>query len=431
MEQPRQPAGRPDGGQYGALPPRPEADLDFRAAAPAAWPALTFEDVDWRLSPELEGVVPAYQVARLEARPYQSAVPARIADLDPLVALPATSIEAVSAAAVEISAFDREASALPVPMPTVLLRTESASSSQIEHLTANSRNLAVAALGETAGQNAELVADNASAMTRALDSDGPVTRDQILEIHRVLMERSDPDIAGQFRREPVWIGSPNLSPHGADFIAPRWERIDVCVDDLAAFAARTDVNGLVQAAIVHAQFETIHPFADGNGRTGRAIVHTLLRDAGYTQHATVPISSGLLGDVDGYFRALSAYRDGDPAPIVDTFAASTLRAVANGRTLAAQTSSIHEQWKARIKARSDSGAWRLADHLFAQPVVNSTHVARFLGSSPQGAFNAINTLVEAGVLTQSSRDRRNQLWQAKDVLDVMDEFAARAQRRVR
>ncbi len=396
--------------------------------APSDWPALGSEEVTWRLSDDLVGVVPSYEVARLEARPYRAALPAQIAELDPLVYLPASTISAVSTAAAEITAFDREASALPVPMPAVLLRTESASSSQIEHLTANSRNLAVASLGETAGQNAELVADNAAAMTRALDSSGPVSRQAILDIHRALMERSDPDIAGRFRHEPVWIGAAGLSPHGADFIPPRWERVEDCIDDLTRFASRPDLNGLVQAAIVHAQFETIHPFADGNGRTGRAIIHTLLRNAGYTTHATVPVSSGLLGDVDDYFRALTAYRDGNPGPIVDTFAASTTRAITNGRQLAQDTQAIHDAWRSKIKARSDSGAWRLADHLFAQPVVNSPYVARILGSSPQGAFNAINTLVDAGVLTQSSRDRRNQLWQAKDVLDAMDAFAARAGR---
>lgn len=427
-ERPRRTTGTAAGGQYAHNASGAEADLNLTAPN-RGWPALDYEDVQWRLSDELRGAAPIQQVIRLEARPFQAAIPATIADLDPLAELSPASIEQAADAAAQILMFDREAAALPVPMPAVLLRTESASSSQIEHLTANSRNLATATLGITAGQNADLVADNVAAMTSAMTGSGNLTREHILHIHHTLMERSEPDIAGHFRREPVWIGKPTLSPHGADFIPPRWERINDCVDDLTAFSRRFELNAIVLAAITHAQFETIHPFVDGNGRTGRAIVHSLLRNTGHAMATTVPVSSGLLGDVDSYFRSLSAYRQGNISPVVDTFATSAIRAVANGRRLANDTTRIHEDWRARIRARSDSGAWRLADHLFAQPVVNSGHVARFLGSSPQGAFNAIGTLVDAGVLTQTSRDRRNQLWQAKDVLDAMDDFAARATRR--
>lgn len=395
----------------------------------ATWPAISHENVPWKLPAELQGTVPIRQVVSLEARTYPAAIPAAIASLNPADSLTRATIESAAEAAAEIAAFDKETTVLPVPMPAVLLRTESASSSQIEHLTANSRNLATAALGLAAGQNASLVADNATAMTRALSTTGALTRAQILEIHATLMARTDPDIAGRFRTGPVWIGRPDLSPHGADFIPPQHTRVDSCIDDLVAFAGRRDINGLTLAAVVHAQFETIHPFSDGNGRTGRAIVHSLLRETGHATHTTVPVSAGLLGNVEGYFAALTAYREGDVDRIVDTFAASAYRAIANGRQLAEATRAIHEAWRERIKARADSGAWRLADHLFAQPVINSGHVAQHLGSSPQGAFNAIHTLVDAGVLTQTSSDRRNRLWQAKEVLDAMDDFAARASRR--
>ncbi|WP_062381488.1 Fic family protein [Demequina pelophila] len=399
------------------------------AGSPGGWPAVGYEDVPWTLPPELEGRVAITDVVRLEARPYRAAIAPTIADLDPYRHLTAARADDVASAAAEISAFDRDVAHLPVPMPAVLLRTESASSSQIEHLTANARNLATAALGLRAGENAAAVADNAAAMRRAIDMAGPLNRDQILAIHATLLRRGDPEIAGRFRSGPVWIGRPDLSPHGADFIPPRWERIEGSIGDLVAFAARRDMNGLVQAALAHAQFETIHPFSDGNGRTGRAIVHSILHATGFARHTTVPVSSGLLGDTGGYVRALTSFREGDIDPIVATFAGAARRAVANGRQLAADTAAIHEEWQQVIRARRDSGAWRLADHLFAQPVVTSAYVEQFLGSSRQGAFNAIATLVTAGALHQGSADRRNQVWQARDVLDAMDAFAARAARR--
>ncbi len=403
--------------------------MSEHSGQPGEWPAVSDEDVRWTLPAELEGRVAITDVVRLEARPYRAAIAPTIADLDPYRYLTAARADDAASAAAEISAFDRDVADLPVPMPAVLLRTESASSSQIEHLTANARNLATAALGLRAGENAEVVADNAAAMRRALDLAGPLTRDQILSIHETLLRRSDPEIAGSFRTGPVWIGRPDLSPHGADFIPPRWERVEDSVSDLVAFAARRDMNGLVQGALAHAQFETIHPFADGNGRTGRAIVHSILRATGFARHTTVPVSSGLLGDTGGYFRALTSYREGDIDPIVATFAGAARRAVANGRQLAADTAAIHEEWQRAIRARRDSGAWRLADHLFAQPVVNSAYVERFLGSSRQGAFNAIATLVTAGALHHGSADRRNQVWHSREVLDAMDAFAARATRR--
>lgn len=82
------------------------------------------------------------------------------------------------------------------------------------------------------------------------------------------------------------------------------------------------------AALLHAQFETIHPFIDGNGRTGRVLVHTVLRGHGITRHTTVPVSAGVLRATDRYFTALGAYRDGDPSPIVTEMSAAALAAVA-------------------------------------------------------------------------------------------------------
>ncbi|WP_152649910.1 Fic family protein [Demequina globuliformis] len=391
--------------------------------------ALAHEPVPWRMPDRLEGHLDPVTRVRLEATPYMAAIPAHLAGLDAMSFLDAPTVELAADAVADIRVFDTEAAALPVAMPAVLLRTESASSSQIERLTANARNLAVAALGEAAGQNAALVADNATAMTTALATPGPLSVPTILGIHRALLSRSEPDIAGRLRAGPVWIGAPDASPHGADFIPPRAERLNGALADLVTFAATSGMNPLIVAALTHAQFETIHPFEDGNGRTGRVIVHTLMRDAQLVRHTTVPVSAGLLGDVDGYFRALTAYRAGDPKPIVRAFAVAARRAVVNGRALAADTAAIHERWAGAITSRRGAGAWKLADALFAQPVVNYSWVQATLGSSPQGAFNAIDALVRAGILTQSTRDKRNQLWQAKEVLDAMDAFAKRAQRR--
>jgi Fic family protein len=369
------------------------------------------------------------QVTRLERIPYQAAVPPRIADLEPFTLLEPRLVREVTEVEGAIAAFNTEVARLPVPMPAVLLRTESASSSQIEHLTSSARSLAVASLGLNASKNARLVARNVAAMRESLAIDGPVTASMILRIHEALLGDSDPEIAGAWRDGPVWIGKPDLSPHGADFIPPTYERVPELVADLVAFCARPHISVLASAVVAHAQFETIHPFTDGNGRTGRALVHSMLRESKLSLATTVPISAGLLGDTEAYFDALTAYREGDVNPIVAAFAAAARRALVNSHTLAHETMDLRASWRDSIKARSDSIAWRLADHLFAQPVVSSEYVEQALAVSRSGAYNAIDVLVSAGVLAQPSNDRRNRLWQATDVLTIMDDFAKRSTRR--
>jgi Fic family protein len=389
------------------------------------WPPVTYEDRDWTSTLD-EGHLDVWQRIRT-ARPYRASVPPFIADLDPR--LRPDALTAALDATNEVTRFDTEMAGLPVPMPAVLLRTESASSSQIEHLTSDARNIALAELGTPGKENAALIVANVHAMTTAMDARGGVTPETILAIHSALLRSTEPDHAGTWRDQQVWIGSSPISPHDADLVPPHADRVAGLIDDLTGFGRRTDVPPLVHAALLHAQFETIHPFIDGNGRTGRVLVHTVLRDHGITRNTTVPVSAGLLRATDRYFAALDAYRDGDPSPIVTEMSAAALAAVANGRQLAADILTIRQQWRARITARTDSSAWRLADTLFAQPVINVDHAITDLGVSAPAARASIATLVEAGVLTSISDARRNRAWQAPHVLTAIDEFSRRAGRR--
>ena len=118
---------------------------------------------------------------------------------------------------------------------------------------------------------------------------------------------------------------------------------------------------VANAAIAHAQFETIHPFPDGNGRVGRALVHAQLRHARLTRHDTVPVSAGLPTDTDAYVAALGAYREGDPAPVVERFADATFAALANGRQLVSDLHRIRDDWAQQVKARRGAAAWRVTE----------------------------------------------------------------------
>ena len=389
------------------------------------WPAIETERRDW-VSTLDPGLIDVWQRHRLD-RPYEASVPPSIASMTVVLDHETTTVE--SEATAEIVRFDAELASLPVPMPAILLRTESASSSQIERLTSNARNIAIAELDLPSKQNAELVVANVRAMRRALEVGPSVSRQSMLDIHEVLLGHSEPDLVGAFRTEQVWIGGADISPHAADFVPPHAERVSELIDDLVLFAARTDIPVLAHAALVHAQFETIHPFLDGNGRTGRAVMHAVLRARGLTRHSTVPVSSGLLRDTGRYFDALTAYRAGDPDAIVVQASEAAFAAVTNGRRLAQEMATVREEFRAGLRVRSDSAAWRLIDLLMRQPVVNADRVASELGVTARSARNALDQLTDSGAITAVSTAKRDRLWQASAVLAAMDAFARRAGRR--
>ncbi len=183
-------------------------------------------------------------------------------------------------------------------------------------------------------------------------------------------------------------------------------------EDLIAFPRRADVPTLPQIAVGHAQFETIHPFTDGNGRTGRALVQAMLRNKGVTRHVTVPVSAGLLTDTGAYFAALTSYRDGDAVQIVDCFTRATVRALANGRQLVADLRDIRERWNGMVTARSDSAVWRVAELLTRRPVVNAALLAQELGIDSTNAHRYLNPLAEAGILTESTNGPRHRVWRS-------------------
>lgn len=369
---------------------------------------------------------------------YEATVPAAIADLR--LDLDAVVLAAAEDARAAVVRFDARLSTLfgdgaeLAPLASVLLRTESASSSQIENITAGARALALAELGLTRfGSNAELVVANVEAMRRAVSLAEDVTPRTILAVHEALLREQPHVRPGAWRDEPVWIGGGDRSPHGAQFVGPHPGRVPAAIDDLCAFTRRTDLPLVVQAAVAHAQFETIHPFSDGNGRTGRALVHALLQRGGATTRTTVPVSAGLLADTRSYYDALTAYRRGHARPIVERFVDATFAAIANGEALAAELDALHRGWQQRLTTRRDAVVWRVLPVLLAHPAVTSRLVQEQCGVSQPAADRALNQLLAAGIVTRRDEHgqerRRNIVWRSDEVLRALDAFAERARRR--
>ncbi|PND54615.1 cell filamentation protein Fic [Mycobacterium sp. ENV421] len=384
---------------------------------------ITADDVRWEPhgGRHTGGVRPRYGI-------YHPAVPAHIAGL--VLDLPPAVLAEAESVSREIARFDAELGGEIAPFASVLLWSESAASSQIENLTASARQIGEAELpgGKLAKRNAALVVANTAAMKAAVALSETVDAGAIRAMHRALMVNDARHTPGEFRSEPVWIGG-GSTPIGATFVGPRHELIPAAIDDLIAYTQRVDVPALPQIAVAHAQFETIHPFIDGNGRTGRALAQALLRNKGLTRQVTVPVSAGLLADTDAYFAALTSYRDGDATSIVQRFSQATVLAIANGRQLISELREIRETWNGVIIARSDSAVWKVADLLTRRPVVNAALLARELGMESTNAHRYLNPLTKAGILIETTNGTRNRVWRSPEVLAALDAFAERAGRR--
>jgi len=180
----------------------------------------------------------------------------------------------------------------------------------------------------------------------------------------------------------------------------------------------------MQVAVGHAQFETIHPFVDGNGRTGRALVQSVLKNKGMVSGMAVPISAGLLTELDSYFAALGSFRQGDAGPIIAEFARASRRAAVSGRQLLDYLSDALEDSREKLAGvRSDAAAWRILPELVSQPVITARHLTETLGLGEMAALRTLNLLAERRVLTEVTGQRRNRIFEHDEILRVLDDYA--------
>ncbi|BDB41532.1 Fic family protein [Mycobacterium kiyosense] len=390
--------------------------------------AVAYETLTWGMPTEAGYGRQNVRAAQRQSGDYQAAIPAEVENLG--VSLPSRILADAEEASQEIARFDAELGDEIAPFASVLLRSESAASSKIENLTASARAIAEAeTLGHSSRRNASVIVANTEAMQAAVALADRIDGAAILAMHAALMNASNPDIAGRWRTEQVWIGGGDFGPRGADFIAPQHSRVPGAIDDLIRFAGRDDIPVLPQIAIAHAQFETIHPFPDGNGRTGRALIQAMLRNKRLTRQVTVPVSAGLLTDTDSYFQALTAYREGDPSPIVERLSAASILAVDNGRHLVSDLRTIRESWASKITARRDSAVHRIPDLLIKRPVINAKLVTRELNIPMSNVYRYLDPLIKAGIIVEFTDQSRNRAWRATEVLAALDAFAERAGRR--
>jgi len=367
---------------------------------------------------------------------YQAYVP------DPLVGRPVrldggTAADVADAEAA-VTRFDTQAVALAdtEALARLLLRAESVASSKIEGLDVGARRLlraeAASALGEDAKDvTASEVLGNIQAMTWALGAVGRgdvITVEHLLEAHRHLLDGTRlHEFGGKIREDQNWIGGSSFNPCSAEFVTPPPELVDDLVEDLCAFCNGDDLPAVVQAAMAHAQFETIHPFVDGNGRIGRALIHLVLRRRGLAVRVLPPISLILATWSQDYVAGLSATRYvGKPTSNaaraganqwIALFATACRRAIEDAETFERRVSALQSRWRRRLgRVRAKSAADLLIGALPGAPVVTVNDAAALIGRTYQATNGAIDRLVEAEILRQVNVGQRNRAFEAPDLI---------------
>ncbi|KAA1418495.1 Fic family protein [Nocardioides humilatus] len=313
------------------------------------------------------------------------------------------------------------------------LRTEAVDSSKIENVDASIADYGRALLGVGANASAVSMASATTAMARMIrdaEQRRTVRPEALLQAHEELFRRNPDEAhrAGVFRTRQNWVGGSDYSPLGALHVPPPPETVPGYLEDLFAYANRDDVPPLVQAAIVHAQFESIHPFIDGNGRIGRALIHAVLRRRRSTRHLTVPIASALVAHRERYFGALEHYRAGSAAPVIALMAQATSIATAESWRTATNLRDLRTQWHDAVGgSRPGTPLHRLLDLLTEEPIVNVDLVMKQIdvdGAVAQGVIDALET---AGVLAKAPRSRRAPVWLARAVLREVEDLSTRIQ----
>jgi len=317
----------------------------------------------------------------------------------------------------------------------LLLRAESVASSHIEGLEISPQRLLRASLETDEGrplqdERVREVLGNIDAMAFAVQTGGEITVDHLLEVHRRLLERTrSKEHAGRIRVEQNWIGGSDYNPLSARFIPPPPEFIRDLLNDLCEFSNLDMLPAVAQAAIAHAQFETIHPFADGNGRTGRTLIYMILRRRGLAVKTTPPISLILATRTEGYVSSLNATRVASTPPPsaamnaldawIAFFAVAAKRACADAMSFETRVEDITASWKVCVgPVRSDSSVLALLSILPEMPVLSVRSAAERLHRTFAAVNEAMSVLVAVGILTQSATMRRNRVFEARELVDA-------------
>jgi Fic family protein len=297
------------------------------------------------------------------------------------------------------------------------LRKDAASSSQIEGTMATMIDAIEAEVQPSANipQDVDDILHYIKAlnygMKRVQQDDFPLALRFIRELHKQLMDKArtthhaDP---GEFRKTQNWIGG--TRPDNARFVPPPVEEMKAALDDLEKFMHKNDETlTLIKAALIHAQFETIHPFLDGNGRTGRMLITFYLWKEQYLEKPVLFLSSFFKKHQKVYYERLFGYHFGSVSEWVDFFLDGVIEIANEAIDIVGKITVLREKDVLKIQTlgkRASESAALVLPKLYEQPIVNVATVQKWTGFSRVGAQAVINRFIDKGILTPKDKDRK-------------------------
>ncbi len=313
------------------------------------------------------------------------------------------------------------------------LRKDAASSSQIEGTMATMIDAIEAEVQPSANipQDVDDILHYIKAlnygMKRVQQDDFPLALRFIRELHKQLMDKArtthhaDP---GEFRKTQNWIGG--TRPDNARFVPPPVEEMKAALDDLEKFMHKNDETlTLIKAALIHAQFETIHPFLDGNGRTGRMLITFYLWKEQYLEKPVLFLSSFFKKHQKVYYERLFGYHFGSVSEWVDFFLDGVIEIANEAIDIVSKITVLREKDVLKIQTlgkRASESAALVLPKLYEQPIVNVATVQKWTGFSRVGAQAVINRFIDRGILMPKDKDKKyGQSYIYKKYVDIFAE----------
>ena len=255
----------------------------------------------------------------------------------------------------------------------------------------------------------------------------PVSKRLLCEVHAILLAnvRGQEKRPGEIRSSQNWIGSADNRPETAVFVPPPPDEMKTSFDRLERYIHEpSQLPPLVEVGMIHYQFETIHPFLDGNGRLGRLLIAFLLVDRVLLPQPLLYLSAYFERHRSEYYDRLQAVREkGDMTPWLDFFLSGVGEQATEAVRCAEKLSDLRETYRARLSG-SRSRAIEVVDLLFQNPLLMAGRVARELNVTNQSAINHLRRLQDENILHELSEfPGRSKGWVALEVLQALDPSA--------
>src|SRR3989338_1332561 len=261
-------------------------------------------------------------------------------------------------------------------------------------------------------------------MKRVQQDDFPMALRFVRELHKQLMDKartthySDP---GEFRKSQNWIGG--TRPDNARFVPPPVEEMHAALTDLEKFMhSNDDVLTLVKAALIHAQFETIHPFLDGNGRTGRMLITFYLWKEGYLEKPVLFLSSFFKKHQKMYYEKLLSYHNGNISDWIDFFLEGVIEIANEAIDTVGKITILREKDLLEIQTlgkRASESAALVLPKLYAQPIVTVSVIQKWTGFTRAGAQTVIDRFIKMGILIPKDKGKKyRQSYMYKNYIDI-------------